>query len=65
MRAVDEAPKGKKTALADWKEGPDEILAEVDKQLKAFGLEIVEVAPGTSDTAEWYIDKRKEKKKAK
>lgn len=40
--------------MADWKDRPDETLRLVDKQLRAFGLEVVEAA-FQGDAHVWFI----------
>jgi hypothetical protein len=48
----------KEVQTADWKESVDEVLKEVDKQLKPHGLEVVQIDT-QSDTYAWYIKERK------
>ena len=40
--------------MADYKDRPDEILRLVDKQLRAFGLEVVEAA-FEGDAHVWFV----------
>lgn len=40
--------------MADWKDRPNEMLRLVDKQLRAFGLEVVEAA-FNGDAHVWFI----------
>lgn len=44
-------------AIVDYKESPHSVLELVDKQLKAFGLEVVMIDTG-SDEYEWRIERR-------
>lgn len=62
MREVAKLPR-KGQQMADHRESVDEVLKSVDRQLRAFGLEVVMEEPG-SDTAVWVILPRKEKKNA-
>jgi hypothetical protein len=67
MRTVDESEMPEDyenlpgVEMADWKESVDEVLKSIDKQLKPFGLEVVEIDTG-SDTYAWYIEKIKPQK---
>jgi hypothetical protein len=56
MKTVEKKPKTG-VRSADWKESIDEVLKQFDSQLKAFGLEVVQIDTGT-DQYEWYIEKR-------
>jgi hypothetical protein len=46
-----------KRESADWKANPEEMLAQIDRQLEAHGLEIVVHEDG-SDQYIWTIEKR-------
>lgn len=54
----------KGVTFEDWKARPDEVLEAVDKQLKAFGLEVVMHDDG-SDSYVWRIVPRVGKKNRK
>lgn len=63
MRTVEKLPR-KGQQMADHRESVDDVLKSVDRQLLAFGLEVVMEEPG-SDTAVWVILPRKPKREKK